>query len=307
MLHYSLKKLICCIYPLLFLFPENTIAQSLEPRLYSNAPVGMNFLIAGYVYSEGAPSINPEAGLDDPNIVIHSPFLAYARFFELLGHSAKVDLVLPAVSLDGHALFDGETVTRKITGAGDVKARISWNIVGAPALGKKAFAAYRQNTIVGISLQLTAPTGQYDGTKLVNISANRWAFKPSIGVSKALGDFIAELSAQAEFYTDNHDFYGGGTRTQDPIYSMQTHLIYTIRPGMWGAFDATYYQGGETATNGIHNDDAFDNSRLGLTFAAPLSRTQSLKFNYSNGVITRAGSNFDMYTLAWQYRWGGKP
>lgn len=265
----------------------------------------MNFLVVGYIYSKGAPSINPDAGLESPHIVIQSPFLAYAHFFDLMGNSAKIDLVLPAVGLDGHAFSEGEKLTRKVTGAGDIKARVSWNIIGAPALGKQAFRSYTQETIVGCSLQITMPTGQYDSTKLVNIGANRWAFKPSVGASKQLGNFIAELSAQSEFYTDNHAFYGSGTKTQDPLYAVQTHLIYNIRPGMWGAFDATYYWGGETATNGIDNDDAFDNSRLGVTFATPLSRTQSLKFNYSNGVITRAGSNFDMYTLAWQYRWGG--
>ena len=29
-------------------------AQDIEPRAYSNAPVGVNFLIAGYAYTKGA-------------------------------------------------------------------------------------------------------------------------------------------------------------------------------------------------------------------------------------------------------------
>jgi hypothetical protein len=29
-------------------------AQDIEPRAYSNAPVGVNFLITGYAYTEGA-------------------------------------------------------------------------------------------------------------------------------------------------------------------------------------------------------------------------------------------------------------
>ena len=29
-------------------------AQDIEPRAYSNSPVGVNFLIAGYAYTEGA-------------------------------------------------------------------------------------------------------------------------------------------------------------------------------------------------------------------------------------------------------------
>jgi hypothetical protein len=29
-------------------------AQDIEPRAYSNAPIGVNFLIAGYAFTEGA-------------------------------------------------------------------------------------------------------------------------------------------------------------------------------------------------------------------------------------------------------------
>lgn len=281
-------------------------AQSLEPRLYSNAPVGMNFVVAGFAYSEGAPSINPEAGLDDPNIVISSAFVGYARFLDILGRSGKFDLAIPAVCLDGHAYSGEERLTRKICGAGDIKARLSWNLYGAPALSQSAFASYTPDTIVGISLQVTAPTGQYDASKLVNIGANRWAFKPSLGASKTIGSLIAELSAAAEFYTDNTDFFGGVRRSQAPLLSVQSHLIYNVMPGMWGALDATYYWGGQTATNGEGNGDGFDNSRLGATFALPVNRTNSIKFNYSNGVVTRAGTNFDMYGVAWQHRWGGE-
>ena len=31
------------------------------------------------------------------------------------------------------------------------------------------------------------PAGQYDRTKLVNLGANRWSFKPEAGISRAAG------------------------------------------------------------------------------------------------------------------------
>jgi len=49
----------------------------------------------------------------------------------------------------------------------------SVNLYGAPALSARKFKGYRQEVIFGASLQVTAPLGQYDETRLVNIGMNR--------------------------------------------------------------------------------------------------------------------------------------
>ena len=72
---------------------------------------------------------------------------------------------------------------------------------------------------------MSVPVGQYDTDKLLNNGTNRWSIKPELGISKALGPLILELAAGATFYTDNDDFFGGKTRTQDPLYSVQGHAI----------------------------------------------------------------------------------
>ena len=100
------------------------------------------------------------------------------------------------------------------------------NLYGAPALTLKEFQNYQQDLIVGVSLQVSVPSGQYDPSKLVNIGTNRWSFKPELGVSKAVGPWTLEFSAAVTFYTDNTDFLGGNTRTQDQVYSMRGHAIY---------------------------------------------------------------------------------
>jgi hypothetical protein len=38
----------------------NVQAQDAEPRSYTNTPVGLNFLIAGYLYSQGKMAFDPE-------------------------------------------------------------------------------------------------------------------------------------------------------------------------------------------------------------------------------------------------------
>jgi hypothetical protein len=166
------------------------------------------------------------------------------------------------------------------------------------------YPTYRQDVIVGASLQVTAPLGQYDSDKLLNVGTNRWSFKPELGVSKAWGAFILELIPAVTFFTSNDDFLSGKTLEQDPIYSLQGHLIYEFSPALWAAFDATYYAGGRTTIDG-EKGQQLENVRLGITGALSLSRHQSIKLYGSTGVYSRTDSNFWTVGIAWQYRWGG--
>ena len=67
---------------------------------------------------------------------------------------------------------------------GDPRFRVSVNLFGAPALSVKEFASYRQDLIVGVSLQVSAPLGQYDDTKLLNLGSNRWSSDPNSGFQR---------------------------------------------------------------------------------------------------------------------------
>ena len=137
------------------------------------------------------------------------------------------------------------------------------------------------------------------------IQENRWTIKPGIGVSKAVGKWTLEASADVALYTDNNDFFNGQTREQDPIYSSQLHVTYNFPRNIWLAISATYFTGGETAVDGVTNDDHQSNTRTGFTLALPINRKHSLKLYGSSGVSTRTGSNYDAFGIFWQYRWGG--
>ncbi len=288
----------------LLLISVCTHGQALEPRLYSNAPVGLNFLLGGYVFSTGSAITDPSVQVEDGQLDVHSPFAAYARSFGLWGKSAKFDVVVPYSFLSGTATVNGAPASRNVEGFADPSFRVSMNFVGAPALSLAEFMEYRQNFVLGGSLQVLAPFGQYDSSKIVNIGTHRWTVKPELGLSKTFGPVILELAGAVAFYTDNDDFQGQ-TRTQKPIYSVQGHLVYAFKNKIWFSLDSTYYVGGRTATNGIEKPDAQSNSRLGATLALPVNKNHSAKLYFSSGVSTRTGSDFDTYGLAWQYRWGG--
>jgi hypothetical protein len=292
----------CC---LLMLAAASARAQHLEPRAYANTPVGMNFLIAGYTYSTGGLATDPALPLTNAQLEIHAPFVAYARAFDAWGKSAKFDTVIASACLDGTADLNGSPVSRDVCGLVDPTFRVSVNLYGAPALQLKDFASYKQDLIVGASLLVQAPLGQYDPTRLVNLGTNRWAFRPEIGVSKALGALTVEAMLGATLFTTNDDFFGGQRREQDPVYSTQLHLIYQFTGGTWIAVNGNYYMGGRTTVDGVAQNDELSNSRFGVTLALPWDRLHSIKLYASEGVAVRAGSDFKTVGLAWQYRWGG--
>lgn len=279
-------------------------AQSIEPRAYSNAPVGVNFLIAGYAYTRGGLAFE-SLPITDARLHTSSGVLAYARALDLWGTSGKLDVIVPYQWLSGSADYAGEPTQRTVNGFADPLFRLSVNLYGAPALGLEDFRHYVQDLIVGASLQVSAPCGQYDDRRVVNIGTNRWAFKTEVGLSKAFGPWTFEAQASATFYTENSDFYGGNTRTQDPVYSIQGHGIYAFASGTWVSVDATWFAGGRSTLNGAMNNDLQQNWRVGATVAVPVDVHNSIKFYASSGVSARTGNNFDLIGIAWQYRWGG--
>ena len=124
-------------------------AQDLEPRAYANTPVGLNFLIGGYVYSEGTVGTDPSVPLTDTEVKLNSAVLAYVCTLDLWGRSGKIDLIIPYTWADGSAKLAGEGRTRKVSGFNDPRLRFSMLLYGAPALPLEDFRDYEPDIIVG--------------------------------------------------------------------------------------------------------------------------------------------------------------
>ena len=277
----------------------------MEPRIYGNLPIGMNFLIAAYAHSSGGLATNPALPLKDAKLKLDTPAVAFAHAFDAWGKSARFDAVLPGGCLAGTAEVSGAPVSRDVCGMLDPTFRLSVNFLGAPALTLKEFRSYQQDLVAGASLLVSPPLGQYDAGKLINLGTNVWTIRPDIGISKAAGPLTLELGLAASFFTTNHDFFGGKTRQQDPVYSTRGNLIYTFRNGLWASLNGTYYTGGRTTVNGVDGDDLIRSSRTGVTLGIPIDRHQSIKLYASTGISVRTGTDFDIIGIGWQYRWGG--
>lgn len=49
-----------------------TRAQDIEPRSFSNEPIGVNFLGGGYAYTQGSPPTNPSIPITSSNLTTSS-------------------------------------------------------------------------------------------------------------------------------------------------------------------------------------------------------------------------------------------
>ncbi len=279
-------------------------AQELEPRAYSPAPIGTNFLILGYSYQTGEVVFDPASPISDVSASVNTANLSYGRSFNLFGRLATAAFAVPGAwgAISGNVFEERRSVTR--SGLADVRGRFAVNLIGGPALTPKEFAARTPATTLGFSLVVSAPTGEYDRTKLINLGTHRWAFKPELGLSSPIGRWTLEAAAGVWLFAHNDRFYPGTVeRSQDPLWTAQGHVGYTFRPQLWVALDATYYTGGRTYADGARSATRQDNSRLGATLSVPLKRGHTIKLLAARGVTARVGSRFDTYSVAYQFLW----
>jgi hypothetical protein len=281
-------------------------AQDLEPRAYSASPVGASFLVAGFGRSTGSVVFDPTLPFRDVDARVNAVIMGTGTTFGLAGRLALASVALPISwgRVSGRVGNDPTIQHVDRSGLADLRAKLSVNVIGNPAMRARAFAAEPRRAVLGVSLTATAPVGQYKGTQLINLGTNRWAFKPEIGLSVPAGRWDFDAYAGVWLFTKNPDFYTGGLeRTQDPVTALQAHVSYTLRPRLWLAADGTWYSGGEATVENGAPGGGVNNSRVGVTLSLPAGRQQSFKISYSTGVSVRTGSDFDAIAVGWQWLW----
>ena len=275
--------------------------QELEPRAYSPSPSGTTFVVVSVTRSGGGVFTDASAPLTDVDAEVGILGLAAGHTFPLFGKSAMVLGVVPVTwgQATGQIGEDRREASRR--GLADPRVRLSVILSGSPPVSAEAFAVRKRGPIVGASLTVVMPIGQYDSTKLVNLGSNRWSFKPEIGISVPAGRWTFDGYAGVWWFTDNDSYFPGAShRHQDAVVGIQGHVSYTLGRRAWIAANATWYAGGEMRVNGMKAADPYRNSRLGATWAIPLGTRQSLKVAYSAGAATRVGANFKTISGAWQ-------
>ena len=274
-------------------------------------PLHSNAITLTYSFYDGSLLFNGEAPITGASGTFSVPSISYYHSFSFFGRSANVLAILPY----GVGTFQGEALgkERQIYRSGllDSDYRLSVNLKGGPAMPPQQFVKWKQKTLLGVSLLVVAPTGQYDPTKLINWGINRWGFKPEFGYSERWGNWILDAYAGVWFFTTNPQYLSPVPNpiSEQPIGVFEGHLSRNFKkPGLWVSLDGNFWFGGTTYLRGVAQDKTRQTaSRIGGTAALPMTKHQSLKLSYSAGTYARFGGNYQHVSVAWVYSWIGRP
>jgi hypothetical protein len=286
-------------------------AQELAPRAYVISPLHSNAVILTYAFYSGSLLFNGAAPITGATGHYSVPIFTFYHSFGLAGHSANISGSLPYAvgTFEGEAIGVNQEIYR--SGLLDTTFRLAVNVKGGPAMQVSEFGKWEEKALLGVSLKVVAPSGQYDPTKLVNWGSNRWSFKPELGYSRRRRHMVLDGYAGVWLFTPNDHSYsptGPQPQTENPVYSFEGHLSYDLKPRLWFSLDGNFWIGGLANLNGVDNPVTRQtSSRIGATASLPFGKHQSVKVSYANDLYVRFGGNYQNVSVAWQYSWFGRP
>jgi hypothetical protein len=286
-------------------------AQDLAPRAYVITPMHSNAVTLTYGFYSGSLLFNGAVPVTGTTGTYNVPVFTYFHTFGLLGRSANISASIPYAI----GTFEGEVsgVDQQVYRSGllDTTFRLSVNLKGGPAMQVSEYLKWVEKGLMGVSVKVVPPTGQYDPNRLINWGSNRWSFKPEFGYSRRRKHMVLDAYAGLWVFTKNQQSFsatGPQPQTQNPIGSFESHLSYDLKPRLWLSLDGNFWIGGEASLKGVDNPATRQiSSRLGVTASVPLSKHQSFKVSYSDDVYTRFGGAYRNVSAAWQYSWLGRP
>lgn len=307
--HMKVLRNACCGFFLLLAgSPLLCSAQEIEPRRWSHLPTGTNFFGGAYSYTEAEIYFDPVLQIENAQMEMNTWVARYIRTFELLDKSARIEFTQGFQEGQWSGLLSGVPTSISRTGLTDSQLRFALNLYGAPPLKGEEFAAYHARadveTIAGAGLVVHLPTGDYMDDKLINLGSNRYTFRPQLGLVHNRGPWSMELTGAAWLYTDNNDFFIDKTLEQDPLYTVQMHLVHTFRPGFWASGSLGYAYGGKSTINGEDKNDRKENLAWALSLGCSITRQVGVKVIYLGTRTQQSlGQDTDSIAVSFSFLW----
>jgi hypothetical protein len=305
--NYVMKKrlLYACLAIAALYVPHQACGQFTDPHNYDNTPVGTNQIELAYAYARSDVSIDTGLVIAGAKLSLNEGTVQYSHYFRLAKHVMWVDASVPIAGLSGSVTRTN--IRSSINGAGDSSYQVSALLKGAPALSVAEFDNYKPETIVGVSLSITAPTGQYNPNRLLNLGSDRWSFKPEIALSHPFGPeqkWLLDAYANCEFYADNTSYRGHDVLRQQPLPGLEGHVSYSFNDKLWTSFDTRYSLHGPTSINGLDQNDRQQNFTVGSEANLALNSQHALVFEFAKVLVHHNGPAYTGFAVKYDFVWG---
>jgi hypothetical protein len=223
----------------------------------------------------------------------------YARTFSLGGRAALVAVLAPMGRISGEVAAGDQTVRETARGFGDPTIEFGVNLVGRPAQTNLVDALrYEPGFSLDVIADLAVPVGEYDNTRSLNLSQNRWYGRVGAPIVWQLGPWVPgrrttlELLPAVWFFGTNDD-YVGKTLETDPMFEVQANLTRDFTQHLWGSLDGVWYTGGKATIDGVEGEK-LDNLAVGLTLGYQINDNLALTVGYKSTINDGAPGDLQM-------------
>ena len=298
------RLFIPCLVLAVLHVPDRACGQFNDPRAYGNTPVGTNQLELGYSYAHSNASLDTSLVVAGAKLNLDQGTIDYTRYFGFFHHLMWVEAGVPVAGLSGS--ISGTNIQGSTWGAGDSSYALGMLLKGGPALSVEQFKHYQPTTTLGLGLTMTAPTGSYQPSKILNLGSDRWSFKPELAWSHPFGHeqkWEFDAYTNVSFYTGNTSYHGKGILRQDPLPGIEGHLSYSFTDNIWASADTRYSFRGNTTVDGISQNNAQQNFVLGTEMTISLNPRNTLIFEFAKALVHNNGPAAVGFSLRYDYTW----
>jgi hypothetical protein len=286
-------------------FPRDLYAQFTDPRTYTVSPVGLNQLEIDYARAHADASLDPSLEVGGAHVDINQELIAYTRNVGLLDYLGWIKATVPFAQLSGSVA--GTQLSGSTSGAGDASLELAMLLKGGRALSAAEFSKYEPATTWGAGVTITAPTGKYNPDKLLNLGANRWSFKPEIGVSHPFGpdeSWVIDGYVNAYFFTDNTSYRGVEVLRQEPLPGVETHLSHDFTSHFWMSLDLRYAFRGDTAVDGVDQNSTQQSLVVGSEASWSPNERHTFALVFASAVVHKNAPAATGVLIRYTYSWG---
>jgi hypothetical protein len=234
----------------------------------------------------------------------------WVHTFTLLDRSAIGAVIAPMGRLSGTATVAGKAATEGSNGFGDPMLEFVLNVIGPPAQKNLPdILRYEPGFSVDVLADLAVPIGKYDNTQPLNLGQNRWYGRLGAPVIWQVGSWVPGRRTTLEFlpavwlFGANDDFVGQTLET-DPMFQLDAHLSRDFTEHAWGAFDTTWYTGGQATVSGVAGEKV-NNFGLGFTVGYAINENLGLTVGYKSTIkdLDPGDLRMDNFTVSLVYGW----